>query len=363
MISRAYSLFENSIKSQYTKRAYDYALRRFVQHYKLRSFDSILEIPDKELQIMLEDWLFHLKKSLRLNTIKPFFQAIELFCIVNDKGGINFKKIHKMYPANDKTSGKRAWTTKEIQTMLENTKEKRIKLLIDILASTGCRIGAISNLVIDDIVEMSRGCIGIKFYSDTDEEYWGFLYPEASSLLRSYLKQREDDGERVTENSPLIREKYKIGISKAKFCTRGSLTMVMDRVVKNSNVRGVKKGMRFDSMTNHGFRKRFNTILKLNKNINPVIVERLMGHRVNLDGSYLDTTRQDVFDEFVKGMHDLVISDSERLRLQNEIKDESIKKIESEKDVLIRQLQEQIKENEETKGKVTKILKHLKLED
>jgi len=339
MISRAYSLFENSIKSPYTKRAYDYALRRFVQYYKLKSFDSILEIPDKKFQIMLEDWLFDLKKTLRLNTIKPFFQAIELFCIVNDKVGINFKKIHKMYPANDKTSGKRAWATKEIQAMLENTKELRIKLLINILASTGCRIGAISELTIDDIVDMPRSCIGIKFYTDTDEEYWGFLNPEASSLLRSYIEKRKMDGERIDENSPLMREKYKMGFAKPKFCTRGALTMVMDRVVKNSNVRGVKKGMRFESMTNHGFRKRFNTILKLNKNINPVIVERLMGHRVNLDGSYLDTTRQDVFDEFVKGMHDLVISDSERLRLQNEIKDQKIKDLESDKDKRIADLE------------------------
>jgi integrase/recombinase XerD len=343
MTNRAYSLFENSIKSPYTKRAYDYALRRFVQHYKLKSIESILQIPHKELQIMLEDWLFVLKKTLKANTIKPFFQAIELLCVVNDKSGINFKKIHKMYPSTDKTSGKRAWATKEIQLMLENTKELRVRLLINILASTGCRIGAISDLTIGDLVEMPKGCMGIRFYADTDEEYWGFLYPEASSLLRSYIEQRQKDGERVNENSPLIRERYKIGITKAKFCTRGSLTMIMDRVVNNSNVRGIKKGMRFESMTNHGFRKRFNTILKLNKNINPVIVERLMGHRVNLDGSYLDTTRQDVFNEFVKGMHDLVISDSERLRLQNQLKDETIKKMETEKDMEIAKLKDDMK--------------------
>jgi len=336
-------MFENSIKSQYTKRAYDYALRRFVKYYKLKNIESILEIPDKELQVMLEDWLFHLKKTLKANTIKPFFQAVELLCVVNDKSGINFKKIHKMYPSTDKTSGKRAWSTKEIQLMLENTKELRVRLLINILASTGCRIGAIPPLTFGEMVEMAKGCMGIKFYSDTDEEYWGFLNPEASVILHSYIEQRQKDGERISENSPLIREKYKVGITKAKFCTRGSLTMIMDRVVSNSKVRGTKKGMRFESMTNHGFRKRFNTILKLNKNINPVIVERLMGHRINLDGSYLDTTREDVFNEFVKGMHDLVISDSERLRLQNEMKDETIKKMESEKDLEIVKLKDDMK--------------------
>ena len=40
MENRAYALFENSIKSPATRRAYDYGLRRFVQYYKLKSIDS-----------------------------------------------------------------------------------------------------------------------------------------------------------------------------------------------------------------------------------------------------------------------------------------------------------------------------------
>jgi hypothetical protein len=107
MEARSLILFENSIKSEYTKRAYIYGLRKFVEYYKLENIDSILNVRDKELQVMLEDWLFYLKKKLKANTIKPFFSGLELFCTVNDKSGINWKKIRKMFPAGEKLAGKR----------------------------------------------------------------------------------------------------------------------------------------------------------------------------------------------------------------------------------------------------------------
>ena len=47
-------MFENSIKSDATRKLYNYALRKFVEYYKLRSVESILDIPDKKLPEMLD---------------------------------------------------------------------------------------------------------------------------------------------------------------------------------------------------------------------------------------------------------------------------------------------------------------------
>ncbi|MGI0023285.1 MAG: hypothetical protein ACRD9Q_10550, partial [Nitrososphaeraceae archaeon] len=68
----------------------------------------------------------------------------------------------------------------------------------------------------------------------------------------------------------------------------------------------------------------FNGILKMNNNVNSNIAEKLMAHKKGLDGSYLKPTREECFAEFLKAVHDLTISDEERLRLENQQKQQEI---------------------------------------
>ena len=347
MEARSLIVFENSIKSEYTKRAYIYGLRKFVQFHRLENITSILTVPDKELQVMLEDWLFYLKKKLKANTIKPFFSGLELFCTVNDKNDINWKKIRKMFPAGEKLTGRRAWTNDEIKRMLETTKELRTKSLIHFLASTGCRIGAVPNLRISNLVDMSQGCAAVLFYEGTTDEYWGFLTPEATRYLRSYLAQRKQDGEILDGKQPLFREKYRIGIAKPEFCSKISLEMLVYRAIKLCGIHGERKGQRYESMTNHAFRKRFNNILKNSNEGNIALKEKLMGHKgvFSLDGSYHNPDIQTLFDEFSNHVENLTVDDSERDKIK-------IRNLESEKSELekrsteVQELRQRIEELE-----------------
>jgi len=338
--ARAIILFENSIKSEATKHVYLFYLKKFVQFYKLKSIESILDIPDNQLQVMLEDYLFDLKKKVSPNSLNTPFAALELFCIINDKIGINFKKIRKMFPARLKVGGKKAWPTEDIQHMLEATKEIRTKALIHFVASTGCRIGAIKDLKISNIMDMPHGCMAAQIYEGYNEEYWTFLTPEASDHLKNYLKKREDDGEHLDKNHPLFREKYTIGSAKPKFLKNISVKAFLRRAIDNSIIQREKNGIRYDVMTNHGFRKRFNTILKLNKDISPAVTEKLLGHKINLDGVYFTPTREDLFNEFVKAVEDLTIDNSARLLARTQ-------KLETEKSELEKREREidDLKEN------------------
>lgn len=342
MNSRTILLFENSIKSEATEKIYKYCLKKFVQYYKLKDIESILSIEDKKLQEMLEDYLFYLKKRQNARSVKLPFAALELLCIVNDKLGINFKKIRRMFPASEQISGKKPWTTTQIQKMLESTVELRTKALIHILSSTGCRIGALPDVKLRHIKDMPHDCMSILFYEGTNDEYLGFLTPEASEILKKYFQNRKSDGEHLTENSPLFRTHYSIGVSKPKTMALNSLKQLIQRAIKNAKLRGKKQGKRYDTQQSHGFRKRFNTILKLNKEINPAVAEKLMGHKVNLDSVYFSPTEVDLFEEFQKGIPDLTINDSERLKIRN-------KKLEKEKSEL---------ENE--KWKVTNLEQNMK---
>ena len=61
---------------------------------------------------------------------------------------------------------------------------------------------------------------------------------------------------------------------------------------------------RYDIQADHGFRKRFNTILKLNNSINYNITEKLMCHKNGLM-VHLVSTIDELFVEFKKAISDI----------------------------------------------------------
>ena len=350
MIQRSLSLFESMIKSEATRKTYSYHLAKFLSFYKIRDCDSLATMSADKLQVMLEDYLLHMRKQVSPNSIPTIYAGLELFLRANDKN-LNFWKLHKMFPSKIKRSGFRAYTTDEVKDMLEFAKSRRNKAIVHVLASTGCRIGALHGLILKYVEDMPEGCKAILLYKDSEEEYWSFLTPEASKALSDYLKERENDHEYISENSPLFRMDYKMGIEKPRQLGYNALFSIMYRLIVGSKIQRIKKDNRFDVMMDHGFRKRFNGILKMNNEINSNIAEKLMAHKRGLDSSYLKPTREQCFNEFVKAIPDLTISESERLLADNKNKDETIKKMELEKN--------SIKKYDQRLAKAEKIILHL----
>jgi integrase/recombinase XerD len=311
-------MFEESIKSKNTLKLYLHHLNKFKDYNSIKDYDKLLAIPKEKLQVMLEDYLIYLKKHLSPNTIPVAMAPLELFFTVNDKD-LNFKKLHKMYPQQVKKTGNKSWTTADIQEMLRNTTKKRTRSLILFLSSTGARIGVVEELKLKNLVEMSDKCKAVQFYEGSNEEYWGFLTPEASKALDEYFVERRKDNEKMDENSPIFREGYQVGSTLAYNISKKMAQMTIAQCIRNSSITRTKSGKRYDVQAAHGFRKRFNTILKLNSSVNHNIAEKLMGHKNGLDGVYLTPTREECFTEFKKAITDLTIDDSARLLARNEI--------------------------------------------
>lgn len=59
--------------------------------------------------------------------------------------------------------------------------------------------------------------------------------------------------------------------------------------------------------TDHGFRTRFDTILKLDNSANHNIAEKPMGHRHGLDGVYFAPALDELFAEFRKVMREIAV--------------------------------------------------------
>src|SRR2546428_136279 len=199
-----------------------------------------------------------------------------------------------------------------------------------------------NSITADGLLEMDQK--SLQMY---DEEYWGFLTPEACNAVDEYIEERRRDGEAIDSKSPLFRSAYQVGAQKVKPMSIASAKMIALRLAHS--VKRNKIGRRYDIMSAHGFRKRFNTILKSNDKANPSLAEKLMGHRgvFALDGSYLKPSVEVLFKEFKKHIPFLAIDDSERNKIELVQKEARIKELEEVNHVEIKEIKDKIKNHDQ----------------
>jgi integrase len=342
--------------SDATKIEYLHRVNLFYKFSPIKSDSELIDCPSEELQSMLLSYTRYLKqrvddKTLSANTIPKMFRGIKWLLNSNYReNDIKWKPIEAIFPRSVKRSGYKAWTSEEIALMVEKSKDLRNKSLIHFQASTGGRVGIHNHsLLMKHIVKMEfqgHGCYAVLCYADEDEtvlekdtrekqsdvqsgdSYWTFLTPEATDALDKYHVKRQRGGEYFDEDTPLF-------IKEGGELVKGSVTHTgrwkNTRQLNDNNITGIiqrilndlpqikrkkKTGeRRYDVQINHGFRKRTNTILKLENSVNSNIAEKLLGHKNGLDGVYFTPTRQECFNEFVKCIAQLSVSDSERQKL------------------------------------------------
>jgi|CXWL01.1.fsa_nt_gi integrase/recombinase XerD len=345
-IPRCIALFESATKSRVTFKAYLYNVKRFMKYCNISEFDDLLKLDSKFLNQKIEDWLIYLRSKVSPNSIPTMYYGLELFFAMNDMV-TNTIKLRRMLPAKVKKSGANPWKTTDIRKMLLVTRHTRDKALVHFLASTGARIGCIEGLKIRNIVDMPLECKAVLIYDDDKEEYWAFLTPEASKAVQDYFAEREQDGEIINLESPVFRTVYgrknkknpkSLGIQSAR-CS-------IYRLIEQARIVREKQGFCFDIQMDMGFRKRFNTILKVNSEVNSNIAEKLMGHKRGLDGSYFVPTKEQCFEEFKKSIPELLIDESLRLKEELNKTCQKLDKEFSKKDIRMQELEDRAKRTE-----------------
>jgi len=319
-MQRSLLLFENSLKTEATRKKYLYFLDNFKNFYKLKDYDSIVAIDTPQLQIMVEDYVMMLKKKIGANSMRTYMAGIQAFFETNDIE-LRWKKVHRLFPAKVKKTGTKMWTTEDIDVMLSSVRDLRQKALIHFFAASGVRRGAIPDLKLRNLQEMPNGCMAVLVYEGSVEEYTTFIHAEAVYWLKKYLDHRKDDGEYIDKNSPLFRKTYQLGIQKVIPMNEDLVMKSVWHAIKASGLRAgqEKRSGRYETQTDHGFRKRWNTIMKTTPDINILLVEKMMGHSVTipLDGTYLVETTEMLFEEYKKGIPQLTIDGTEREKAKN----------------------------------------------
>jgi len=281
---RSVIIFNHAISSESTKTGYLNELKRFKEFYKIRDYDSLTTIEPKKLNIMIEDYIMSRIGKAERSSLNHSLSALDLFFSMNDIT-LNFKKIKKLVPKQEqKLSGMRAYTVDEIRELIEFCKTYVHQVLIYVMASSGVRVGFVEGLRIKHLRDMPLGCKAITVHADTVSEYTTFMTPEASRKLELYFEYRRKHGEKLTPESFVF-------ITEKRNCFMASgLSTLFSRLARESSLTRTKTHRnRYDIMSAHGIRNFFDTTLKLNQNLNPAIVERLMSHKsrsIPLDSSY-----------------------------------------------------------------------------
>ena len=110
-----------------------------------------------------------------------------------------FTRVNKFMPEPMRVNKDRAYTHEEISKLLEISDE-RMRVVILLLSSTGCRLGAIPSMRLRNIDKNK-----VIFYENTREEYFSFISPECQKSINAYTDMRSRYGEKLDDNSHLLR--------------------------------------------------------------------------------------------------------------------------------------------------------------
>jgi integrase len=314
-----------SLKSKSTLDAYSIHLTLFCKFHNTNP-DQLIQLNNSvgQLKTMVLNYIIYLKKiakqsagkprrgELSVNSIKHYLDGVKSFLEFNEIA-LPWKKIAKFYP-NDVTNSYRSYTKEEIKKLL-SVADPRDRCIILLMASSGIRVGAIQTLKVNSIKRLdSEVGIATVYPESKDSVYATLVTPEFLTSLDEYLKYRKSQGEKITAESWLIRDKFATFSNR----TNNPLPPSDQSIRKQMRFLLRKAGLPFEDLQpDHSLRKFFNTAL-MNSDVAYTFKELLMGHSVKLDNVYYDKenekSQQKILLEYMKAIDALTINDEYRLK-------------------------------------------------
>jgi len=324
-------------KSPYTKRKYTEDFDHYLDYLNVKDANSLITkkyySPQgiQEIEDTIIGYLNHLKKQkLSYETINGRQYAILKFYTAN-RVNLDRRHISQYKPPQTKTRKDSAYTHEQIEFFIKSRADLRDKVMLLLLCSSGMRIGALPKLTLGDIEKIcpegyqGKHIYKISVYADERAEYYSFTSFEAADFLDTYLRNRADSGEDITnKKAPLLRKQYKFNDKTAaanpQFIAPATFSSTMDRILTESGYRKrIKKADKHqhENMASHACRKFFNSMC-IKAGVEYGTKEFLQGRRTTrgLDTSYDRLTVTDRLAEYMKTVELLTIDPSQRLKKQ-----------------------------------------------
>ena len=319
-------LFEQSIKSEYTRVVYTTCLKKYFEFPGSSKFINMTDT--RKIEDHITDFITSMKKEGK--SFRAIYNYVSAICKYYrmKRVSLDTKHIREYLPEFKKSKKDRSYEHEEIRRLLDIADE-RMRTVILLLASTGMRIGAIPGLRLRNIekveIDAATSIYKIMVYEGFKEEYITFTTPECTVAIDSYLKMRERYGEKLNTNSFVIREQFDIrdpfAISKCKEVKANTLTGKLIDLAVRAGIRqkevleGKPHGtIRNDVPIAHGFRKFFTTQL-VKSDVKSELRWLLEGHNLKAnDPAYIRTQEEDLLEQYQKGIDNLTIGPANRLQ-------------------------------------------------
>jgi len=340
-----YELYVNAIRSEETKEKYHRRLRIFFDYVQLPDmrFENrcrlfIKNCEDNPNYALMNSFKFVLfqksrldKKEIVVSTIYNYLKPIKLLCKINDVQ-VNWHKITMGLPKERKYAEDRAPTLEEIQRLCMYP-DRRTKLIVSLMVSSGIRLGAWNDLKFKHVqpVERSGKVVAAKLtvYAGSDEQYQTFVTPECYTALKEWENFRRTSGEEVTGESWLLRNLWDVTTPSggpkglASIPKKLKHTGVKSLVERGLRAQGVRSELkhgekRFPFPTDHGFRKFFKSRCEM-AGMKSLNIEILLNHACGLNDSYYRPLEKELLDDYLKAAKNLTIYEDNIEELEQEI--------------------------------------------
>jgi integrase len=319
-------LFEQSIRSEYTGKVYRTCLNKYFQFPSSRNF---LECKDpRKVEDNVIQFVILLKKQGKgFGAIHNYVSAISKYYRTK-RVYLNTKHINEYLPEFKKSKKDRSYSYEEIRRLLDIADE-RLRTIILLLACTGMRIGAIPGIRLRNLEKIEIDAVTsiykITIYENTNYEYTTFCTHECAKAVNEYLKFRENKGEKLTQNSFLIREQFDIRdpfkISRCKEVKSNTIIRKLIDLAERSGIRQREvltvgkhsATIRKDVPVAHGFRKFFTNKL-IEAGVRAEARWLLEGRVLLRNDRHYVRQDENLLEEYQKGIDNLTIDPANRLQ-------------------------------------------------
>lgn len=331
------ALWLEGFKSHATKKSYQVHLTRFCAFHRLTP-DELVQQDAKAIKRLIIEYLIHLRKvakntagkpkpgEISVNSIHIYLAGVYSF-LDSHEILIPKKSIERYYP-EQVTNSFRAYTRAEIAKLL-TLADLRERCIILLMVSSGIRIGAFRWLKYKDLRVIGDMALLTVYAFSKQDRYVTFVTPECMKTLSEYRQLREAEGEKITDETPLIRDKVRWMSERTN-----KAHPISDVTIRIHLKKLLRKSLLYSDSIQpaHAFRKFFNTACK-NAGMDKDFKELFMGHSIKLDDTYYDVddeqSQAKLHSEYMKAVDSLTIDDKHRL--QKQVKELTVEKTEWQK--------------------------------
>ena len=223
---------------------------------------SVCSIGTEDLRDYLADYQAEKKSSkITIDNIRRIFSSF--FAWLEDEDYIIKSPVRRIHRIKSGSTIKETYTDEQLETMRDNCGNLRDLALIDILASTGMRVGELVLLNKEDISFDERECI---VFGKGDKERMVYFDARTKIHLQNYLNSRVDTNNALFVSLKAPYDRMKIGGIEVR-------------------LRELGKRLNRDKVHPHKFRRTLATVA-IDKGMPIEQLQKLLGHQ------RIDTTLQ-----------------------------------------------------------------------